>query len=69
MWNIELIEPLKKALDNNIRKIDEFTKNFKFKVVNFPIIDYDPFFNINNEEDLLKAEQIYKLILEQKIRG
>jgi len=69
MWNIELIEPLKKALDKNIRKIDEFTKNFKFKVVNFPIIDYDPFFNINNEEDLLKAEHIYELILEQKIRG
>ena len=40
-------------------KIDEFTKNFKTKVVNFPIIDYDPFYNINNLEDLSVAEEIH----------
>ena len=32
------------------------------KVVNFEIIDYDPFFNINNEDDLVEANKISKLI-------
>ena len=62
LWNIDLIEPLKEAIKNNVRKIDEFTKKFKMKVVNFPIIDYDPFFNINNEDDLVRAKKIFNII-------
>ncbi len=62
LWSLDLIEPLRKAITNNTRKIDEFTKKIKMKVVNFPIIDYDPFFNINNENDLLIAKKIFNVI-------
>lgn len=60
MWNKNLIPYLKETLNNRNLKIDEFTKNFKMKVVKFPFIDYDPFFNINNDDDLKIARNIYK---------
>ena len=66
MWHIDLLYPLEDALLKNVRKIDDFTKLFKIKVVKFPFIDYDPFFNINNEDDLTKATEIYNLI---KLKG
>lgn len=62
MWNKNLIPYLKETLNNRNLKIDEFTKNFKMKVVKFPFIDYDPFFNINNKDDLIKAKKIEQLI-------
>ena len=62
MWNKNLIPYLKEPLNNRNLKIDEFTKNFKMKVVKFPFIDYDPFFNINNQDDLIKAKKIEELI-------
>ena len=68
MWNKNLIPYLKETLNNRNLKIDEFTKNFKKKVVKFPIIDYDPFFNINNQDDLIKAKIIEKLIINKGIQ-
>ena len=59
-WNVELTHNLEKSILKKKLKIDEFTKNFKMKVVNFENIDYDPFFNINNEDDLNIARKIYK---------
>ena len=64
MWHLDLYESLKKSIFLGIRKIDDFTINYKMKVVNFQIIDYDPFFNINNKNDLLKAKNINKFIQE-----
>lgn len=59
MWNTSITDSLEHCIKKKILKIDEFKKNFKSKVVNFPIIDYDPFYNINNLEDLLLAREIY----------
>ena len=61
LWNIEIVEKLKESLLNQDLKIDSFTKKFKTKVVNFPIKDYDPFYNINREQDLEEAKEIYNL--------
>ena len=41
---------------NGMRKIDEFTRKKKTKVVKFKNFRYDPFFNINTKEDLSIAE-------------
>ena len=49
-----------KVLKNDQRKIDSFTKKFKTRVVNFPDIGYDPFFNINTPNDVEIAEKIYR---------
>lgn len=59
IWNLSLIDVLEIQIKKGILKIDEFTKKFKSKVVKFPIIDYDPFYNINNSEDLSEAKNIY----------
>ena len=34
----------------------------KFEFVDFPIKNYDPFFNINKQEDLIEATTIEKII-------
>lgn len=65
MWHKDLKSQLIDKIKSGVRKIDDFVKNYKFKVVNFEIIDYDPFFNINNKDDLLKAEKIYNLMEEK----
>ena len=59
MWKVDLIKDLEFFLKKGHRKIDLFTKKIKSRLVNFPVISYDPFFNVNNEEDLRKAEDIY----------
>ena len=60
MWHLDVINKLEEFLLNGGRKIDVFTKNFKTRLVNFPFIGYDPFFNINTQIDINKAEDIEK---------
>ena len=59
MWHIDNLKLLEKFLTDGGRKIDLFSKKIKTRVVNFPFIGYDPFFNVNNLEDLNKAESIF----------
>ena len=56
LWDLKLEEELESSLKKGVRKIDEFTKKKKTKVVKFENLGYDPFFNINTEEDLNIAE-------------
>ena len=66
MWNVDLIEDLEFFITKGERKIDLFTKKIKSRLVNFPVIGYDPFFNVNNEEDLRKAENIYSTFFQKQ---
>ncbi len=59
MWHIDNLDLLEKFLMEGGRKIDLFSKKIKTRVVNFPFIGYDPFFNVNNLDDLNKAESIF----------
>ena len=68
MWNVDLISNLETAIKNDQRKIDVLTKKIPTRLVNFDNIGYDPFFNVNNLDDLKKAEQIYKEFFENKGR-
>lgn len=56
LWHLKLEEELEIYIKNGVRKIDEFTIKKKTKVVKFKNFGYDPFFNINTEEDLNIAE-------------
>ena len=58
MWHRNNLELLEKFLMEGGRKIDLFSKKIKTRVVNFPFIGYDPFFNVNNLDDLKKAQVI-----------
>ena len=68
MWKVctKLELELEHALRNKERKIMDFTKKFKTRLVNFSDIGYDSFFNVNTPEDLKKAEQIFQVINKNK---
>ena len=58
IWHISLMQPLQEALNNNIRKIDLFTKSYNPATVDFSS-SVDPFFNINTPEDLKNANDLF----------
>ena len=61
LWSVNLKNSLKNALINNkIRKMDIWIEKNNFSVLNFNHNTIDPFFNINNFEDLEKANELYK---------
>ena len=58
MWSIELRENLELSLRDGLRKIVSWTDKFNVKNMKFKIEKFDPFFNINTEEDLQLAEKL-----------
>ena len=68
MWKVDLINDLELAIKNGQRKIDVLTKKIPTRLVNFNNIGYDPFFNVNNADDLYKAKEIYREFFENKRR-
>ena len=68
LWSIELYDKLKNDLENNkVRKVEDWIKKNKIKNLEFKFKDYDPFFNINTQEDLEFAKKLsIKIKNEQK---
>jgi len=63
LWSLDLYDKLENDLINkNIRKVQDWTEKNKIKNLEFKFIDYDPFFNINTEEDLAFAKKLSKKI-------
>ena len=60
MWSLSLDNHLDKALNNGVRKIDAFTSSYNVSTVDWSFNDVDPFFNINNPEDITLAEKYIK---------
>ena len=60
IWNKNLFENLEYNLLNGERKIIVWAKNHELDFEEFFEENYDPFFNINYEEDLIKAKKIEK---------
>ena len=58
IWNINLLENLEYNLLNGERKIIVWAKNHELDFEEFFEENYDPFFNINYEEDLIRAKEI-----------
>ena len=55
------MEDLKRALINDgVRKIDSWAKNYSLIEVPFTINDIDPFINVNKPEDLIKINKIFE---------
>ena len=61
LWNMSLLNPIKNAINNDIRKIDLFTEPYQPQIVDF-VSKIDPFFNINTPEDLKMAEKYFETI-------
>ena len=63
LWSLDLYDKLKDDLINKkIRKVQDWTTKNKIKNLEFKFKDYDPFFNINTEEDLEFAKKLSKKI-------
>ncbi len=59
LWSLDLYDKLKNDLVNKkIRKVQDWTEENKIKNLEFKFKVYDPFFNINTEEDLEFAKKI-----------
>ncbi len=66
LWSLDLYDKLKDDLINKkIRKVQDWTKENKIKNLEFKFEDYDPFFNINTQEDLKHAEKLIKKIVNE----
>jgi len=63
LWSLDLYDKLKDDLTNNkVRKVQDWTGKNKIKNLEFKFKDYDPFFNINTEEDLEFAKKLSRKI-------
>ena len=59
LWSLDLCDKLENDLVNKkIRKVQDWTEKNKIKNLEFKFKDYDPFFNINTEEDLEFAKKL-----------
>ena len=63
LWSLDLYDKLKDDLINKkVRKVQDWTEKNKIKNLEFKFKDYDPFYNINTEEDLEFAKKLSKKI-------
>jgi len=59
LWSLDLYDKLKDDLINKkVRKVQDWTEKNKIKNLEFKFKDYDPFFNINTQEDLEFAKKL-----------
>lgn len=58
IWKNSLKSKLELKINKGIRKIDLFTSELKVTLVEWKISKLDPFYNINNYDDLKKAKKI-----------
>ena len=63
LWSLDLYDKLKDDLINKkVRKVQDWTEKNNIKNLELKFKDYDPFFNINTEEDLKLAKKLSKKI-------
>jgi len=63
LWSLDLYDKLKDDLINKkVRKVQDRTEKNKIKNLEFTFKDYDPFFNINTQEDLEFAKKLSEKI-------
>lgn len=58
LWPVSLRESLRQAVLSGERKIDAFTGRHAVAVVEWPVGDVDPFFNVNTPNDLQEANRL-----------
>ena len=61
LWSIDLLDTLEEDLvKNNFRKVEDWANKIGVKTINIKFNKFDPFLNINTQEDLSKANKILK---------
>ncbi len=59
LWPVALAAELRRAMiEEDMRKIDRWTARYNLIMVDFPDVPFDPFFNINDPDNLAEAEKL-----------
>ena len=59
LWPVGLREDLRRALvEEGVRKVDRWMARYRLAEVDFSVLPFDPFFNLNEPSDLTVAEEL-----------
>jgi len=59
LWPVALAGDLRRAMEEeDMRKIDRWTARYNLIEVDFSALPFDPFFNINDTDNLAEAERL-----------
>ncbi|WP_299969855.1 molybdenum cofactor guanylyltransferase MobA [uncultured Roseobacter sp.] len=58
LWPVALREDLRTALAGGLRKVVLWTDAHNARTATFPVVGFDPFFNVNTPGDLTRAEAL-----------
>jgi len=59
LWSVALAGDLRRAMEEeDMRKIDRWTARYNLIEVDFSALPFDPFFNINDKDNLAEAERL-----------
>ncbi len=58
LWPVSLRDDLRRALENGVRKVVQWTDSHGTAMADFPVSGFDPFFNVNTPEDLAEAQRL-----------
>ncbi len=62
LWNVALRDDLRRALnDEKISRVSAWMARYRLVSADWPVVPFDPFFNINTQEDIAEAERIAAL--------
>lgn len=69
LWSVALRSDLRRALtQEHVSKVSEWMARYRPAAVEWPAAPFDPFFNINTQDDIAEAETIAKLDDEEESR-
>ncbi len=60
LWPVALRDDLRAALEDGVRKVVQWTDRHGTGLAEFPVIPFDPFFNVNTPEDMARAEELLR---------
>ena len=60
-WKAELLTDLEKAIQKEgLFRVKDWARHVSAGIVTWPVLPYDPFFNLNTPDDLKRAENIVR---------
>lgn len=64
LWPVSLREDLRRSLRDGLRKVVDWTDKHGCATAEFPVVGYDPFFNVNTLQDLERARLLLRKVSE-----
>ena len=58
LWPVALREDLRRALNEGMRRVRDFSARYPLATADWPAAPVDPFFNVNTSEDVTEAERL-----------